>query len=127
MKIQSLNIFAIRTKGTFCSILNSHYLRSIIYTTCCVVGTSQARKNLHCLAQVRALATKTKPVASVSPTPHTSVGELGAPLSLISKNKSSKNKSTIVAMVPKGPTYVNADIQKADILNDNDGKSGIYK
>ena len=35
---------------------------------------------------------------------------------MISKNKGSKNKSTIVA---KGPTYVNADIQKADILNDN--------
>ena len=50
--------------------------------------------------------------------------QVGAPLSLISKNKSSQNKSTLVA---KGPTYVNADIQKADILNDNNGKSGIYK
>ena len=80
-------------------------------------------------AQVRALATKTKPDANakLSPTPHASSRQVEAPLSLISKplrKKGSQNKSAIVA---KGPIYVNADIQKADILNDNNGKSGIYK
>ena len=56
--------------------------------------------------------------AKVSPTP--------SPLSMISKpNKGSQNKSTRV--LAKGPTYVNADIQKSEILNDNEGKSGIYK
>lgn len=66
--------------------------------------------------QVRAFATKTKPDAKVSPTP----------LPSIRGKKGSKDKSTVVPV----SSYINADIQKADILNakqENNGKSGIYR